>query len=101
MSDHCETLCIKELKLVIEKVSAPLLPNVDSNRKNNMKLKVIKDEDGIPRALLTNLFKFRNCQKHDSLIGTLYAHDFRMFSFHVRYSYATCGILRNTASDSE
>ena len=76
----------KKLRLVIAKVSVQLLSNVDSNRKNNMKLKLIKDRDGNPEALLTNPFKLRNCQKHNSLIATLYAPDFRMSSLRVTYS---------------
>ena len=53
-----------------------------------MKLKLIKDEDGNPEALLTDLFKPRDCQKHDSLITILHTHDFRMSSLRVIYSYA-------------
>ena len=53
-----------------------------------MKLKLIKDEDGNPEALLTDLIKPRDCQKHDSLITILHTHDFRMSSLRVIYSYA-------------
>ena len=76
MPENFEVLCIKELKLIITEANAPLFSNVDSNRKNNMKLKVIKGKDGNPEALLTNSFKPCNCQKHDLLIATFYAHDF-------------------------
>ena len=76
MPENFEELCIKELKLIITEANAPSFSNVDSNRKNSMKLKVIKDKDGNPEAVLTNSFKPRNCQKHDLLIATFYACDF-------------------------
>ena len=62
------------------------IQNIYVSSNPDMKLKLIKDEDGNPEALLTDLFEPHDYQKHDS-VTILQPHDCRMSSLRLIYNY--------------